>query len=151
MSNGYGYDFIDGCKMPQLVVDADYTLVGNHQGTVHVERGTFTLQGTLQGSLDVHQKTTATIVGKQQGSVFVAPGAVIIVTGAIEGSTTIEQGGTVIVEAPGKLAGSLCNDGLLVVRGVFGGSQSGRGEVRLEGAGHVKEPRVVNGVSFYDW
>lgn len=151
MSDKYGFDMMDGREVPRLVIAEDHILTGTHQGGVHVEAGEFTLEGTLQGSLDVQSGVKASIRGRQQGSVAVGQGAVVVVTGAIEGSTHVSRGGTVITEASGRLAGSLTNHGEVVVRGVFGGSYDGDGEFRLEGSGYIKEPVVRDGVSYYEW
>lgn len=151
MSDKYGSDLMDGREVPRLVVTGDYTLAGTHQGSVHLEMGQFGLDGTLQGSLDIQSGVTASIRGTQQGSVAVAEGAVVVVTGAIQGSTHVSRGGVVIVDATGRLAGSLTNDGEVVVRGVFGGSYVGDGQLRLEGDGYIKRPVVRDGVSYYEW
>lgn len=74
-----------------------------------------------------------------------------MVSGAIEGTTTVERGGELVVAASAKLAGTLHNDGLVIVRGVFGGAQSGTGELRLEDQGHIKQPRVRDGIHYYEW
>lgn len=137
--------------MPQLVVETDYELVGIHQGSVQVESGHLDLQGTNQGSLSLHPGSTATISGTQQGSVFVAAGVSVRITGAIEGSTNVSHGARVIVEPTGKLAGSLHNEGVVVVRGVFGGTRSGNGELVLEDQGYEKRPTIRDGVHVYEW
>jgi len=151
MSDKYAFDIMDGREVPTLVVTDDYTLTGTHQGGVHVEAGDFRLDGTLQGSLDLQSGVKASIRGTQQGSVAVAEGAVVLVTRAFQGSTHISRGGVVIIEATGRLAGSLTNDGEVVVRGVFGGSYVGDGRLRLEGDGYIKQSVVRDGVSYYEW
>jgi len=140
-------------EAPPLVVTNSHTLQGTHRGTVRVEAGgNLMLHGTLQGTLSVQPGATVLISGTQQGTVAVAAGAIVTVQGAIEGTTSIESGATVIIEASGKLAGSLANYGLLVVRGVFGGAQSGTGAIRLEGRGYIKQPTSIsNGVHYYEW
>jgi len=90
-------------------------------------------------------------MGKQQGTVSVGRGATVEVTGAIEGSTSVEHGGVVIIEAGGKLAGTLANEGEVIIRGVFGGLRSGGGEFRVENGGHVKQPTMRNGIAYYEW
>lgn len=129
----------------------DYVLTGVHEGTVHVEGGHFELRGTLQGTLSVHPGATATIAGTQQGSVHVAAGASVTVAGAIEGSTHVERRAELIVERRGKLAGSLHNDGRVIVRGIFGGARSGLGEFLLEDQGSIKQPTIRNGTRYYEW
>lgn len=151
MSEAYGFDLMNNREVPKLVVSGDYTLAGTHQGSVHVESGKFGLEGTLHGSLDLQSGVTAFIRGTQQGSVSVAEGAVVVVAGAIEGSVHVCPGGAVTIEDTGRLAGSLHNDGEVVVRGVFGGSYLGDGQFRLEGDGYIKRPIVRDGVSYYEW
>jgi hypothetical protein len=150
MSSRYPPDIFDGVERPPLVVTSDTTLDGLHAGSVHVESGRLLLTGTLQGSLTLHSGSTATISGRQQGSVHVAAGASVPVTGAIEGSMQVSPGAAIVVERGGKLAGSLHNDGEVMVRGVFGGQRSGSGSFVLDG-GSVKQPQVRDGVYFYDW
>ena len=147
----YPCDWVDGQRVPPLVVTEDHVLTGLHQGSVHVERGLFILSGVVQGSLHVHSGASAKIRGVQQGSVQVDDGCSIEIAGAVEGAMHVEPGGRVDVEASGKLAGSLYNDGLVVLLGVFGGPVTGSGEMRIEGNGHVKQPTIRDGVSFYDW
>lgn len=151
LSRRYGVDSLDGQETPQLVVVGDYTLVDTHRGTVHVEAGDFQLDGTLQGTLAVQSGVRARIRGEQQGSVSIAEGAVVIVTGTIQGSAEVREGGTLVVEAGGRLAGSLRNDGQVLVRGVFGGAYDGEGRLELEGAGYIKQPVIRDGVSIYEW
>ena len=40
----YGFDYIDGREVPQTVIEDDFTIQGKHNGTVHVENGTLTIQ-----------------------------------------------------------------------------------------------------------
>lgn len=150
MSNEYGVDLFGDEERPRLVIAGDYVLAGCHQGSVHVELGQLSLEGILQGSLDVQTGVAALIHGTVQGSVRVASGSRVVVTGGIEGSTHVESGGFLTIESGGKLAGSLVNYGTVLVRGVFGGASRGH-RVRLEGAGYIKQPVVRNGVSFYEW
>lgn len=151
MASCISCDTINGRQVPQLVIENDYTLTGTHEGTVRVKAGTFHLAGTIKGSLDIGSGVIATISGTQKGSVAVASDASLTVQGAIEGSTSLELGATVIIAPHGKLAGSLKNNGLVVVRGVFGGPQSGSGQLCLEGEGYIKQPRLVNGAYYYEW
>jgi cytoskeletal protein CcmA (bactofilin family) len=136
-----------------LIVSSVHLLAGTHRGTVIVESGgVLNLHGTLQGSLSIKTGANVVITGAQQGSVAVAAGAAVTVQGSIQGSTDIASGATVTIEPSGKLAGSLHNNGLLVLRGVFGGTQSGSGAIRIEGDGYVKQPTSVkDGVHYYEW
>lgn len=151
MGNRDAYDLINGREVPPLVIDKDHVLTGVHEGSVYVAAGNFTLAGTIRGSLAIQQGVTVTLAGKQQGSVSVASGAKVTIRGVIEGSTSVAREAIVIVEASGRLAGSLHNDGLILVRGVFGGAQSGEGELRLEGNGYIKQPKIRNGIHYYEW
>lgn len=151
MTSRYGDDWIDGREVPQLVICEDYILTGTHLGTVHVECGHFTLAGVLKGTLDVQRDATVLVTGKQQGSVSLESGSEVTVQGAIEGSTTVEHGATLIIEAGGKLAGSLLNNGYVILRGVFGGARTGYGDLKIEEQGHIKQPTIRNGISCYEW
>lgn len=74
------------------------------------------------------------------------------VGGSIKGSAHIEHDGTLIIESGGKLAGSLHNDGAVIVRGVFGGSRMGSGELRFEDGGYEKAPdRIEGNRRYYNW
>ena len=145
------YDEIDGRSVPPLVITSDHILQGTHRGTVHVESGTLHLRGILQGTLYVQSGANAVITGKQQGTVAIASGANVTVLGAIQGTTSLEPGAKLIIEDSGKLAGTLANDGLVVLRGVFGGARSGSGRLRIEGNGYIKKPVVRDGVQYYEW
>ena len=145
-----GYDVIDGQKVPHTFIKDNHELEGTHQGTVVVESGKFALVGKLQGSLSLDNSETE-IIGEQQGSVSISSIARVSVSGAIQGSVFISPGATVVIEPTGKISGSLTNHGTLVVRGVFGGAQSGNGEIILEGSGFIKQPTVKNGINYYEW
>jgi cytoskeletal protein CcmA (bactofilin family) len=147
----YDNDWMDGEEVPPLVVREDRVLTGIHQGSVHVESGQFTLAGVIQGSLDIQSGVTAIITGAQQGSVSLESGSEVSVRGAIEGSAYVDHGATLVIEAAGRLAGSLSNYGLVILRGVFGGSQDGTGEFRIEGDGRIKQPIVRDGMNYYEW
>ena len=151
MGGPYENDFIDGREVPPLIVTADHVLSGTHIGTVQVESGHFDLQGTLQGTLSLHSGSSARIVGVQQGTISVGPGVSVKVSGAIEGTTSVAEGAEIVIEEGAKLAGTLQNDGLVVVRGAFGGATSGSGDIRLEGRGYIKQPRIEHGIHIYDW
>jgi hypothetical protein len=59
MNREYGFDWVDGHQVPQLVIGDDYVLTGTHVGTVHVEAGCFTLEGVLQGTLEIQSGARA--------------------------------------------------------------------------------------------
>lgn len=147
----YGFDCIDGRDVPQTVIEDDFTIQGKHDGTVHVENGTLTIQGELHGTLDVQSGAKAIIIGKQYGTVSVANNAEIVIFGELHGTTNVSVHGTAVVEAHGKLAGTLSNNGTVIVRGVFGGAQSGHGELILEENGYIKQPVIKNGMNYYEW
>lgn len=151
MSHSYGFDIIDGRRVPQTVISTDHEITGTHEGTVHVEGGRLTLTGIIQGTLSIRSGGSALIQGKQKGTVSVENGAEVIVTGAVNGTASVHQGGRVVVEPGGRLAGTLSNDGIVIIRGVFGGVRSGRGEFRVEGNGVVKQPVIRDGMHFYEW
>lgn len=147
----YGVDYIDGQELPQLVVTEDYIIQDKHIGTVHVESGTLTIKGELNGTLDVQEGSKIVIFGEQHGTVSIDSGAEVIIYGEIHGTTTINYESVVIVEESGKLAGTLENNGKLIIRGVFGGVQSGNGEIVLEGHGQIKQPIIRDGINYYQW
>jgi hypothetical protein len=147
----YPNDLIDGREVAPLVITSDHVLVGTHRGTVQVESGHLELRGVNQGSLHIHPGATASISGRQQGTASISSGGSLLVTGAIEGTTNVAGAAGLVVEATGKLAGTLHNDGLVVIRGVFGGARSGQGELRFEDSGWEKPPVIRDGVSYYEW
>ncbi len=151
MKDSYDYDIIDGKSVPPIVITNDHIIRDTHRGTVHVEAGTLQLDGVIQGTLDVQSDAQVIISGKQKGTVSVAARATVRVKGAIEGTTTIHQGGCIIIEDSGKLAGTLANDGIFILRGVFGGARSGDGDFRIEGNGYIKKPVIRDGVYYYEW
>lgn len=121
--------------------------------TVRPRRSThrYTLLGTHNGTLDVQEGVTVKIFGHQNGTMHVEPRSTVRVRGAINGTVNVEPGAQVIVEAGARLAGTLHNDGLVIVRGAIGGARSGDGELRLEGNGYIKDPEVRDGVYYYHW
>lgn len=136
-----------------LVITTESTIQGTHRGTVEVRRGgKLNLHGVLQGTLALHTGATAHITGQQQGTVAIASGASVVVLGSIQGTTSLKHGASLVIEPTGKLAGTLANYGVVVVRGVFGGAQSGNGTLRLEEDGYIKQPTSTkDGVHYYEW
>ena len=116
-----------------------------------LKKGTLTIFGDLYGTLNVHKGTSVIIVGKQHGTVSVYDNAKVTVMGELYGTINVSDYGTVIIEKTGKLAGSLYNNDTVIIRGVFGGSQSGNGELILENNGYIKQTTTRNGVNFYEW
>lgn len=147
----YEYDYIDGKKVQQLIITSDYNLIGKHNGTIHVENGTLTISGELRGTLDVQSSAKVIINGKQNGTISLEPGALVIVYGEINGTTSLDRNSNLVIEAGGKLAGTLANNGTVILRGIFGGARSGQGELILEGNGSIKRPIIKDGISYYQW
>lgn len=147
----YPNDIINGEEVPQLVITSDQDLMGVHHGTIQVESGHLHIQGENHGTLTLHPGSAATISGEQHGTVSISSGASVTVLGALHGTTDVSPHASLVVEATGKLAGTLSNDGSVVVRGVFGGARSGQGSLRFEGNGYEKAPTVRDGVHFYEW
>lgn len=69
----------------------------------------------------------------------------------MSGFTTISDGSTIIVEEKGRFPGSLRNEGILIIKWVFGGVLSGDGEIIIEGNEYIKEPVTRNGMTYYQW
>lgn len=145
----YNDDFINGQYVSPLVVTDDYTLTGEHNGSVYVESGEFLLLGTLNGSLSIENEAVAKIAGKQQGSVFINSGADVTLQGKISGSTFIQNGATLVIEESGRLNGSLQNNGTVILRGIFGGSRFGSGDFIIEDTGRIEKPIIKDGISYY--
>lgn len=127
-------------------------LVGTITTTVKVNQDT-TLRGTIQATVSIAGPGIVFVnEGKVQGTASVASGSRMVIVGAQEGTPHVEQEAEVVVEPGGKLAGTLHNDGIVIVRGVFGGRRSGTGELCFEGSGYEKQPSEVRGnVSVYNW
>ena len=147
----YGYDHIDGKRVPHLVITSDFTLTGVHEGTIQVEAGILTINGELRGSLNVHENAQVIIRGKQNGSISLKNGASTTVYGQLNGSSHLSSNSTVIIEERGRLAGSLTNEGKVILRGVFGGTQFGNGTISIEGNGYIKQPTKRGDSYFYEW
>lgn len=145
------YDITDGQKVAQTNISQDYVLDGTHKGTINVLNGQLTVIGCLMGSLNITSGATAVIVGEVKGSTVVESGSHITILGALNGSAVVQDDAYILVEETGKLAGALVNQGTVIVRGVFGGSQIGDGEIILDGNGYIKNPVIKNGISHYDW
>lgn len=145
------YDIIDGVRVPGLTLTENQVLHGTHRGSITVSGCTLVIKGTLQGSLSVENGGEVLIEGTQQGSTNVSGSSMVEISGKCQGSTNINGGSQVIIQPSGRLQGSMTNYGKLIIRGVFGGAYNGSGQTFLEGDGHIKEPRVENGVHYYDW
>lgn len=142
----------NGSRFDQLVATDHFVMSGDYRGGVCVEvDSSFELIGELHGSLRVHEGAKAVISGHHHGSLHVELRAEVRITGRHNGSLHVDYGGVATVEPGGRLSGSMHNNGLIVLRGAFDGSQSGAGDLRIEGDGYVKEPRIRRGVNYYDW
>ena len=84
------------------------------------------------------------------GTISISSGATVIIEGNAYGTVSISREATLVIEESGLLMGTLNNNGIMVLRGVYGGAQSGSQKIILEGNGYVKEPRVINGVHYYN-
>lgn len=148
----YGYDIINGEKTPQLVITEDYEISGRHSGTVHVENGILFISGQLSGTLVVHEDANVIIGidGKQGGTVTLYEGATVQIKGSLSGTTFIQSEAKIIIEENAKMTGTTTNNGLVVIRGEFGGATSGNGEFKMEGNGYIKKPNIRNGIHYYD-
>lgn len=142
----------NGEEFEQLVATGNHVMRGTYRGGVCVEEGaTFELLGDLHGSLWVHESAIAVIAGQHHGSVHVDRSALVRLAGKLNGSVHVSAGARVDIEAQGRLAGSIHNDGLIVLRGAFGGTQSGNGDLKLEDGGYIKQPSVRDGIRYYEW
>jgi cytoskeletal protein CcmA (bactofilin family) len=142
-----------GVQVPPIVITSDYVLTGVHNVPVIVEAGKLQVTGTVNGSLRLSSNTTTTIKGTVNGSVHLENASTVIVTGSLNGSLHTNYGATAIVERTGKLAGSIHNEGTIIIRGVFGGSGFGSGELRYEDGGYEKQPTTItaDGTRTYNW
>jgi len=146
----YQNDIINGIKTSPLIIHDDYVIDGLHQGSVILKSGSLVINGVVQGSLEVFDNTKAEINGNHQGSVHLGNGAVVVINGKLNGSITIERNGKVIIEKNGLLAGSIINYGEILIRGVLAGSRSGNGHIEIEDNGIIKEPKVIDGINYYE-
>lgn len=146
-----GYDIIDGKRVPGLEVTEDQVLRGSHRGSISVIGCTLTITGEHHGSLSVNRKGYVVVEGSHHGSTSVSDSSTFEIVGSNHGSTSVAAGSLVIVQPSGTLAGSMNNNGRLIIRGVFGGACSGTGDQVLEGAGCVKQARIKDGIHYYDW
>ncbi|MFP9429452.1 hypothetical protein ACJ9N4_04050 [Enterobacter sp. LM3] len=144
------YDIINGQKVPQTIITENTVLAVEHRGTVKVISGKLTITGSLHGTLSVSANATVRILGSQHGTISISSGATVIIEGNAYGTVSISREATLVIEESGLLMGTLNNNGIMVLRGVYGGAQSGSQKIILEGNGYVKEPRVINGVHYYN-
>lgn len=143
------YDVINGQKVPQTIITENDVLVHDHHGTVKVVGGELTIIGSLHGTLVIESNASAKILGSQHGTVSIASGAKVVVEGSTHGTVSISKDATLIIEESGLLMGTLNNNGTMILRGTFGGAQSGTQKIIIEGRGYIKEPKIINGVHYY--
>lgn len=146
-----GYDIIDGKRVPGKILTENQTLLGTHQGSITVRNCTLVISGALHGSLSVEGGGNVLIEGTHKGSTSVSEKSLIKIFGKCQGSMNIGPFSQVVIQPSGMLQGSINNNGKMIIRGVFGGACSGRGETSVEGNGYIKQPRIENGVHYYDW
>jgi cytoskeletal protein CcmA (bactofilin family) len=148
---GIPITFVDGKEVPPLFIDEDHTIVGSHLGATVVRQGTLLVLGEVSGSIHLRSGTQVVVRGQVSGSISIATGAEARIVGGHSGSVTVAPGGRLVIDRTGRQAGSISNDGSVIIRGEFGGSTSGAGEFSIEPGARIKQPRVVDGVSYYDW
>jgi hypothetical protein len=73
------------------------------------------------------------------------------VIGAIFGTVSLQAAAVLTIEASARLGGALTNHGLVVLRGVMGGTHTGNGSLRIEGSGYIKKPTIRDGVQYFEW
>ncbi|MDN8569323.1 hypothetical protein QZQ16_04500 [Enterobacter hormaechei] len=144
------YDIINGQRVPQTVITENSVLDGEHRGTVKVIHGELMITGSLHGTLSVEANASVRIVGSQHGTIGISSGASVLIEGNAHGTVSISRGAKLVIEESGLLMGTLNNNGTMILRGVYGGAQSGSQQIIIEGNGYIKEPRVINGVHYYD-
>lgn len=147
----YSKDCIDGVWVEPTVLNGVQQILDVHNGTVYVESGELTILGELKGTLSVKPGAKAIIQGKQSGTVAVSGDAKLIVYGGLSGTVSVSRGGVVIVESSGTIRGTLTNDGLVTLKGGFGGARTGTGRLEIVDSGYIKEPITRNGITYYEW
>lgn len=145
----YPNEMIGGEMVPPLVIRGKYVINDEHKGTVYVETGQLTIEGTLSGALHVKEDSEIEISGTQLGTVYIGTDSTVTVTGDLIGTTNIEQGCLLVVEESGNIEGTIFNEGCVVLRGVFGGIVNGGGEVKVEGSGLIKKPVMRDGLIYF--
>lgn len=146
-----GYSIINGRKVPFTVITSDRSLDGVHKTGFEITGCTVVINGTIQGSISITNGATVIVNGVNQGSISVSGGGRVRIFGACQGSFSISRDSAVLIERGGRIAGSVHNDGALIIRGGFGGSYSGAGKRAIEGDGYILQPRIENGVNYYEW
>jgi hypothetical protein len=151
METYYPSELIGGEIVSPLVVREKQIISDSRKGTAYVESGKLIIEGSHDGALNVLEGASAEIRGKQYGVVNIGSRASVTVNGMIEGIVNIEKGGVLKVEEGGKLSGNVFNNGIFYLRGTFGGFSNGEGEIKVEGAGHIKKPVVKDGLLYFEW
>lgn len=125
----------DGFERAPLEVASDHVITGTLERGIRVTTGTLRIAGTLRGHVYVHRCAFTVVQGQLNGTLTVKGGAACSIHGALDGSATVSDGGQLTIEEGGVFRGTLRNEGLVIVRGVFIGTLIGRGEFRLEASG----------------
>jgi hypothetical protein len=146
-----GYSIVDGHRVPFTVITSDQSLEGVHKTGFEVVGCTVVINGKNQGSIAMSNGATVIVNGVNQGSISVSGEGRLTVFGESQGSLTISRDSVVVIERGGRISGSIHNDGALVIRGGFAGSYSGVGKQALEGDGYILQPRIENGINYYEW
>jgi hypothetical protein len=151
METYYPSELIGGEIVYPLVVRNKHVISDSHKGTVYVESGKLSIEGSNEGTLNILEGASAEIRGLQNGTVNIGDKASATVFGIVEGIVNIEKGGSLKIEEGGKLSGNVFNNGVFYLRGVFGGFSNGEGEIKVEGAGEVKKPVIKDGLLYFEW
>jgi len=147
----YPNDLIGGEIVPPLVIRDEYVITGNHKGTIYVESGVLNIDGSHEGTVNLLPGAAMRIKGEQYGTVNIGPGASVVVFGILDGTVNIQKDGSLTVEEGGKFAGNLFNDGVMCLRGVYGGFVNGDGKIKVEGKGEIKKPVIRDRIIYFDW
>lgn len=146
----YDYDIIGGEKVPPTIISEDAIMVSKHLGSIHIENGvTYAIEADNTGSVHVHSGAKLVIAKSHTGTINLDTKSEVVIKGNAVGSVNLSPGSLLIIESSGKLIGSSYNDGRMIIRGVYGGSQSGNGEFIIEESGMIKKPVIKNGNNYY--
>ena len=146
-----GYSIVDGRKVPFTVITSDQSLDGVHKTGFEIVGCTVVVNGKIQGSIAMINGSVVSVNGINQGSISVSGGSRLSVYGESQGSLSISRDSVVVIERGGRIAGSIHNNGTLIIRGGFAGSYSGTGKHAVQDDGYVVRPRVENGINYYEW
>lgn len=136
----------------EIVVSEDTLISGMHNGSVTVDAATLVIRGTVSGSLAVNNGARVVIEtrGMVNGSTAVSGGSVVEVRGGLHGSTHIEAGSQLTVAAGGTVAGSMHNEGRVIVQGRIAGTHRGHAAEMLPGSRRVEPTIAPDGTHRFD-